>query len=158
MKNFVLVVLVTVLAGCASFQSAVPEGYSGPTATITDTYANHEVSKAHFYALTKVGDIRVEDSGYKTRVDNTGRGFNMTPYMVSREVTNEEQVFTIMGFVQFATDAQGMFGDHMLVTKEVLLKPDTNEKYIVSGKLSKEKSDVWIEDSMGNQYQGKPVD
>lgn len=140
-----------VLSGCVSFQNPVPEGYSGTTATVTDTFTNHKGSTAHFFVLTKVNGNLTEDSGYRTRVTNTGRGFNMTPDMVTRPITTEEQTLTIAGFVQFATDGQGMFGDHMLVQGDIRLIPKPNETYRITGELSKEGSSVWLEDSSGNQ-------
>ena len=154
MKKLGLLFLTFIMTGCVSFQPSIPEGYSGPRATINDTYSNHTGSKAHFYVLTKIDEKSVEDSGYKTRVDNHGRGFNMTPYMVSREVTVDSHVFTIMGFVQFATDGQGMFSDHMMVTKTVNLAPQAGEIYKVAGELNKNGSDVWLEDSNGNKFPG----
>ena len=64
------------LIGYASFQPSIPEGYSGPAAVASDTYSNHRGSTAHFF-LSRVDENSVENSAYKTRVANTGRGFDI---------------------------------------------------------------------------------
>lgn len=157
MKNIFLLVSMLVLTGCVSFKPSIPEGYTGPRATISDSFSNHSGSKAHFYVLSKIGKKSIEDSGYRTRVANHGRGFNMTPQAISREVTTDNQVFTIVGYVQFATDGQAMFGDNMIVRKTVEIAPRAGETYKVVGELRKDGSDVWIEDSKGNKFEGSPV-
>jgi uncharacterized protein YceK len=150
MKKLLLCVLLgAFLSGCVSFKSAIPPGYSGDRATIADTFSDHEGSTAHFYVVNKVNGLDIEDSGYKTRVVNHGRGFNMTPTMVSREIAAVEQNITIAGFVQFATDGQAMFGDSMLVSGDIKFTPNVNETYKVNGKLNKKGSEVWLENSKG---------
>lgn len=149
-KNIITIIAsLILLSGCVAFKSPIPEGYIGSTATISDSYSNHEGSTAHFYIVNKINGQFIEDSGYKTRVVNSGRGFNMTPTMVSRDVATVKQTITIAGFVQFATDGQAMFGDSMLVSGDIVFTPLENETYIVNGKLSKNGSEVWLENSKG---------
>jgi len=107
MRKFAVIILIIMLSGCVSFQPSIPIDYIGERVTLSDSFDNHEGSTAHFYVLTKIDGRSVEDSGYRTRVNNHGRGFNMTPYMVSREVTVVEHVLTFSWFAQFATDAMG---------------------------------------------------
>ena len=150
MKKLLLCVLLAgFLSGCVSFKSAIPPGYTGERATISDTFSDHEGSTAHFYVVNKVNGLDIEDSGYKTRVVNHGRGFNMTPTMVSREIAVVEQNITIAGFVQFATDGQAMFGDSMLVSGDIKFTPNVDQTYKVNGKLNKKGSEVWLENSKG---------
>ena len=73
----------------------------------------------------------------------------MTPTMVSREVATISQIISIAGFVQFATDGQAMFGDSMLVTGDIEFTPVAGERYKVNGKLTKNGSEVWLENSSG---------
>lgn len=148
-KFIILISSIILLSGCVSFKSPIPVGYSGETTSIKDSYSNHEGSTAHFYIVNKINGMFVEDSGYKTRVVNSGRGFNMTPTMVSRQVATIEQMITIAGFVQFATDGQGMFGDSMLVSGDIKFTPNVDESYKVNGKLNKNGSEVWLENSKG---------
>ena len=148
-KLITLITALILLSGCVSFKSPLPEGYSGATSTISDPFSNHEGSTAHFYIVSKVNGLYIEDSGYKTRVVNSGRGFNMTPTMVSRDVAAISQTITVAGFVQFATDGQAMFGDNMLVTGDIEFTPVAGALYKVNGKLTKNGSEVWIESSSG---------
>ena len=157
MRKIVFLLLIVFVSGCVSFQSSIPEGYAGDRATIEDTYSNHTGSTAHFYVLSKIDDKLIMDSGYKTRVVNSGKGFNMTPWMLSREVTTESHVFTLVGFVQFATDGQGLFGDSMMVEKLLRLTPEPGMLYRVTGELSKSGSDIWLEDSSGKKFIGMPI-
>ena len=157
MKKTAYLLLIVFVSGCASFQPSIPEGYAGHTATIEDTYSNHTGSTAHFYVLSKIDDKLIMDSGYKTRVVNSGRGFNMTPQMLSREVTTDSHLFTLVGFVQFATDGQGLFGDSMMVKKSLRLTPEPGMLYRVTGELSKSGSDIWLEDSNGNKFLGTTI-
>lgn len=157
MRKLGISIFILLLSGCVSFQPSIPIDYVGGRATLADSYNNHEGSTAHFYVLTKIDGRSMEDSGYRTRVNNQGRGFNMTPYMVSRDTTIEKHIFTVAGFVQFATDAQGMFGDSMLIEKEITFKPEVNQIYTIKGELSKNGSNVWIEDKNGSKIQGELV-
>jgi hypothetical protein len=150
LKNIIVLISTLILmTGCVAFKSPLPVGYSGATTTISDSYSDHEGSTAHFYIVNKINGLFIEDSGYKTRVANSGRGFNMTPTMVSREVATIEQIITIAGFVQFATDGQAMFGDSMLVSGDIKFTPNVNETYKVNGKLGESGSEVWLENSKG---------
>ena len=80
----------------------------------------------------------------------------MTPVMVSREVTTQEQSFTIKGFVQFASIAESFGKDDMLVEGVTQFTPSANQVYTVRGSLGTAKSKVWIEDSSG-EVVGEPV-
>ncbi|MDH3750979.1 MAG: hypothetical protein OEU40_10315 [Gammaproteobacteria bacterium] len=156
MKNLLSIFMLGVLSGSISFVDSIPEGYAGDRATITDSFANHAGPTAHFFVLSKISGQAVEDSGYRTEVDNYGRGRNMTPVMVSREVTTQEQSFTIKGFVQFASIAESFGKDDMLVEGVTQFTPSANQVYTVRGSLGTAKSKVWIEDSSG-EVVGEPV-
>jgi hypothetical protein len=150
LKNIIVLISALILmTGCVAFKSPIPVGYSGTTTTISDSYSDHEGSTAHFYIVNKINGLFIEDSGYKTRVANSGRGFNMTPTMLSREIATIEQTITIAGFVQFATDGQAMFGDSMLVSGDIKFTPQAHETYKVNGKLDQSGSEVWLENSKG---------
>ena len=85
-----------------------------------------------------------------TRGKYSGQGTNFDPVMVTRDVVPEEAVFTIQGYKFFPTDAQSLFSNNMMVKKEFTFTPEANKKYYVKGKLSKELSQVWMEDESGN--------
>jgi uncharacterized protein YceK len=68
MRKILLLLLVVLLSGCATF-SPVPEGYRGPTSRISDTYDNYSVNSAsaHYYELVAVSGNYVASSFGKTR-------------------------------------------------------------------------------------------
>ena len=143
------------LAGCASFHDPVPAGHSGAVATLSDTYTDYTGSTVQFFILQKVDGKRVLDSAHQTAAGNTGRGFRMVPTIVGRRILPIEQTFTLAGYVQFATDAQALFGDNMLVTGDVRFTPRADEEYFVKGTLGLQKSSIWIEDSKGQPVTAK---
>lgn len=149
-KMAALAVLSSLLVGCGSIYNPLPDGYAGPKAKVVDTYKNHTGSTAHFFELIKVDGKVVDNSGWRTYRVNRGRGFQMTPSMVSREIPTKTQTFTIEGFVYFATDAQAIFGNDMHVVGDMTFTPVANETYFVKGDLDKKGSVVWLEDSKGN--------
>ncbi len=146
----VLFCLSFLVAGCVSFVETLPEGYDGATAKIADSYTNFEGSSAHYFTFAMIDGQYIDNSGNRTRIANQGKGFNMTPVMMTHDVPVKELNITLAGYVYFATDAQGMFGDSMLVEGELTFTPVAEETYTVKGELSKEKSVVWLEDSAGN--------
>ena len=156
-KSIAIGIFLLNLAGCMSFQSSVPEGYSGSTASMNDTYTHHTGSKAHFFVLTEVEDSLVENASYRTRLLNSGRKDELTPYMVSRTVTTQAQQFTIAGFVQHMEDGRTLAGDNMLVSGNVSFNPVASETYSVTGVLNEHHSRVWVEDSKGNIVSEKVV-
>ncbi len=141
--------MCALLTGCITFVEPLPEGYAGETATFVDTHTNFEGSSAHFFTFAEINGQYIRDSGNRTRTQNAGRGFNMTPVMVTQTVPTTEQTFTLAGYVYFATDAQGMFGDSMHVEGDLTFAPVAGETYTVRGELTKPKSSVWLEDSSG---------
>lgn len=156
-KSIAIGIILLNLAGCMSFQSSIPEGYLGSTASVNDTYKHHTGPKAHLFVLTQVDENVIENASYRTRQQNMGRKEIITPYMVTRTITTEEQQFTITGFVQFMIDGQTLIGENMLVSGNVSFDPIANETYSVTGELSQYMSTVWVEDSKGNIVSDKVV-
>ena len=148
MRAFLISVVMITLAGCATYKP-VPDGYSGPTASIKDTYVNKTATSAHYFELNKVNGKYVSSSFGETRGRNYGRGMIFDPVMVEREVLPEEQVFTIVGHVFFPTDAQLLFGNTLKVEGTVKFVPEAGETYLVRGSISESISEVWIENSRG---------
>lgn len=149
MKKYLSLILLVALVGCT--HNPIPEGYDGPTARITDTYQNKEATSAHYFALNKVNKKLVKSSFGETRQKNSGRGTVFTPVMVSREVLPQEQEFNIQAFLFYPTDALSLFSENRFVEKNVIFKPEAGEEYFVKGVLLPDETDVWVENSQGNQ-------
>jgi len=154
MKNLVLALLVSMIAGCAGVYEPVPKGYGGATAEISDSYTNLRSTSAHYFILDKIDDKDVAQSWGQTRQANYGQGFRFTPSMVTRKVLPERQKLTLKGLVFFPTDAQALFGNDMSVDRDIIFTPKAGEKYTVKGTLGKTGSKVWLEDSAGKVVGG----
>jgi hypothetical protein len=72
MKRFAVAASLVVL-GCAT--NPIPEGYTGPKATVRDSGASEGASKVSFYYLSAVNRKTVNESLSETRQENTDAGF-----------------------------------------------------------------------------------
>ena len=69
------VVSLAFLAACVS--SPIPEGYTGPTATIRDSARPESGSRALFFYVAKIDGNAIKDSLAVTRQVNYGRGASL---------------------------------------------------------------------------------
>jgi hypothetical protein len=150
-RSIALLFLSILFTGCASLHNPIPEGYVGPTATVSDSFSNKEASKANYFILNKVDQKPIETSWGKTRYDNYGQGRIFTPSMIDHPLLPKAQLLGIKGLIFFPTDAQLLFGDDLAVEGEFLFTPKAGEQYIVKGIISEKESKVWLEDSSGNK-------
>jgi hypothetical protein len=151
MRTLSIIALLIFFTGCATLHSPVPEGYVGPTATVSDSFSNKEATKAHYFILSKVDQKPIKTSWGKTRSDNYGQGTQFTPSIIDRPVLPKEQLLGIKGLIFFPTDAQALFGDNLAVEGEFQFTPKPGEKYIIKGTISEVVSKVWMEDSSGKK-------
>lgn len=149
LKKYLSLILLIFLVGCA--YNPIPKGYKGPTAMITDTYEKKEESSAQYYVLNSIDKKFITNSFGETRQKNYGRGTVFTPAMVSRDVLPKEQEFKIQAFIFYPTDALSLFSDSQSVEKSIIFEPKADEEYFVKGSISPNGSEVWLEDSQGNQ-------
>jgi len=149
MKTISLILMAVMLTACSTF-NPVPEGYTGPTAVIKDTYSNKAALTAHYFTLLKINDNYVESSFGATRSAYYGQGAYFEPVMVEREVLPESQAFTISAYVFFPTDMQMLFGNTLTVEGTVTFSPEPGESYLVKGELNETRSEVWLENSKGD--------
>lgn len=154
MKLVVIIAAILSMAGCSTFKP-IPENYTGPTATIKDSYATKQSNKAHYFTLNGVDGNYISNSFGATRSANSGRGAAFDPVMSERQVLTKQQTFTIAGFVFFPTDAQLLFGDTLKVSGDIFFAPKEGETYVVKGTVSEALSVVWLEDSEGNLVKEK---
>ncbi len=151
MKNTILVVFTLLTSGCAALYNPLPEGYTGPTAIISDSYSNKENTTAHYFILENVDQKQIDTSWGQTRIDNYGKGARFTPSIIDRKLLPNPQLLGITGLVFFSTDAQLIFGNDLEVKGEFEFTPKAGETYTVRGLVSESESKVWMEDSNGNR-------
>src|SRR6267143_6046593 len=135
MRLIVGAVSLILLSGCATFAPSVPEGYSGPVAIIKDSVKPLSQSKADFFYVSEIDGRRIEDSRVKTLKLNQGRGFNMTPSVMERNVPAQRATFTLVGRTEYAAPILALTNTVYQVTGKVTFSPETYRSYVVRGEL-----------------------
>lgn len=149
MKKTAAILLLLLLASCATYKP-VPEGYSGPTAYITDSGRAEDGRKAQIFALTDIDGNRIMNSFWASTNASQGQGFALTVVISNRQVPAKPMKVTLKGSHATAAPihamASQMAGTFFSVEGTVDFSPQPDGKYAVRGELKKDASAVWIED------------
>jgi hypothetical protein len=145
------------LAACVS--SPIPEGYTGPTATIRDSARPESRSRAIFFYVAKVDGNAIRGSLAETRAVNHGRGFSLTPKVIERKVPARPLVLTLEGRTAYGAPVQEMFNSKTMysVDATVEFEPVPDRAYVVSGILQQDKTEIWLADEATGERVGKVV-
>ena len=144
------------LGACATYEP-VPKEYTGPTASVTDSGASEDGTKARMFAFMAIDGNRIWNAFSASASASYGRGASLTTVFPERKVQARPMKVLIRG--SHATGApihamaSQMAGTFFSVEGTVDFTPEAGSTYTVKGELAKEKSSVWIEDSST----GKPV-
>jgi hypothetical protein len=146
--------LTAALVGCASYKP-VPDGYTGPVATVTDSGVVEDQSKAQLFVLAEVDGNRITNSFGASAQASYGQGFSLTTHIVERQVPAKSMTVVLRGSHTTGAPIQAIFsqvaGTFFSVEGPVAFSPKENGKYVVNGELKKEGSSVWIEDAETKQ-------
>ena len=146
MKRLTLLVLVSVwLVGCTTFQPSIPEGYTGPIATIKDSEKRIDGGKADMFYLSHIDGNEIRSSHKATRSASHGLGNTLKTVLLENEVPTGSHVFSIVGKTVYAMPSRAMTGTVYEVKGDIEFSPLTNGKYIVKGILTEGKCAVWLE-------------
>ncbi|MGQ0711712.1 MAG: hypothetical protein ACT4NV_18410 [Rhodoferax sp.] len=143
------------VSGCATQYQPVPEGYSGPTATIRDSGFAEDSTKAQMFAVVEIDGERVMNAFWASAQRSHGQGPMLSTEYPERKVKAVPQRLTLSG--SHATGApihamaSQLLGTFFSVEGVVEFTPQPNGVYVVKGELSKAKSSVWIEDAQTGQ-------
>lgn len=152
------VFLLASLSGCATFAPSVPEGYTGPVAIIKDSVKPLSQSKADFFYISEINEQRIEDSRLRTLRMNQGRGFNMSPSVIERNVPARMATFTLVGRTEYAAPILALTNTVYQVTGRITFSPETYRSYVVRGELSENYSAVWLEDEATGKTVGEKIE
>jgi len=148
-RNLAALIAATALAGCATY-NPIPEGYTGPIATITDSGHAEDGSKAQLFALTDIDGNHIMNSFWASANASEGRGFSLTVVISERKIPAKPMKATLKASHTTAAPihaiASKMAGTFFSVEGTADFEPKPNGKYVVKGELSKGGSSVWIED------------
>lgn len=146
-----VLVAAAVLGGCATVNPSVPAGYTGPTATIKDSALATSSSRADFFYLASIDGKEIEESRGATMKANFGKGLNMTPVVIERQVPVQALRLEIVGRTQHAAPIQALTSTEYQVKGVLQFTPEANKVYVVKGELGNEYSGVWlVEEATGN--------
>jgi hypothetical protein len=150
MRVAVALLMAVMLTGCAAYKP-VPEGYTGPIATVADSGHAEDRTKAQLFALTDIDGNRIMDSFWASANASHGRGFALTVVISKRQVPAKPMKATLMASHTTAAPIQAiagkMAGTFYSVEGTVDFMPKANGRYVVRGELKKTGSSVWIEDA-----------
>jgi len=150
MKSFVLALTLVALSGCATYQ-AVPAGYQGPLAYITDSVEPEDGSKARIFAVMEIDGNRVANSFSGSSEASAGRGFALSTRVTTRMVPPKPMKLTLRGSHATAAPIHAMAsqlaGTFFSVEGLVDFDPKPETRYVVKGVLNKASSSVWIEEA-----------
>lgn len=151
--------LMLLLGGCVTYVPTIPEGYSGPRATVRDTALTHSSSKVDFFVAERVNGGAIESSINKTLAANYGRGFMMDPKFIEHELPAGKAVtISVRGRTEYAAPILALTQAVYEVKGEISFTPEDGHIYAVKGTLGENYSAVWIEDTGTQQVVGRKVE
>ena len=144
----VVLALLLAVSGCAPLP-AVPDGYPGPTARVSDSREYENGGKAAFFVLAAINGRPIETSLEASRRASYGKGFSLSAQYIERQVPAESMRVKLIGTHQTVAPIHEIFsrlGGHFQSVEGVVdFKPASNGNYIVKGELNSSGSAVWIE-------------
>ncbi|NUU04091.1 hypothetical protein [Herbaspirillum robiniae] len=146
------------LSACATYKTAIPEGYAGPTALLKDSSDVYSMSKADiFYTLSVNGD-EIDNARFATRRANEGRGAIMAVQKVQRPIPAQPLKVGVSARTVYAAPIMAMANTVYAVKGIVSFTPETGKTYVVRGKLSPTYSAVWIEEEASKSVVGEKIE
>ena len=144
----ILAFLTLLCSGCAPLP-AVPDGYSGPTARVSDSREYENGGKAAFFVLAAINGRPIDTSLEASRRASYNKGFSLSAQYIERQIPVEPMKVKLIGTHQTAAPIHEIFsrlgGYFQSVEGVVDFNPVPNGNYIVKGELSPNGSAVWIE-------------
>ena len=150
MRKLLFLIIPILLHGCAAYQP-IPEGYKGPTATVTDSGFAENGSKAQFFVLAEINGNRIRNSFGASANASYGQGFALTPVYVQRKIPARPMQIKLVGSHATAAPIHSLFsraaGTFLSVEGIVSFTPKPNGRYVIKGELKENGSSIWIEDA-----------
>jgi hypothetical protein len=140
--------LAVALSACATTAKLVPDGYTGPTATIKDsTRVSRGDSCGDFFFLNEYAGKSADNALQASARDNAGSGMTFSVvHDFSRPVPASSANFFIVGRTHCAAPIQELTGTVRLVGGNVDFTPQDGKVYVIKGELTSDHSAVWLED------------
>lgn len=153
-KLITLAAALTLLSGCATYKP-IPEGYSGPTATIADSYIREDSSKGQLFVLAAYDGHQIDNGISATRRATEGQGFHLSVQDALRRVPAKPFKAKLVATHVTGAPIHELYsrarGTFFSVEGEIEFTPAPDGDYIVRGELKEDGSSVWIEDARTKQ-------
>jgi hypothetical protein len=137
------------LAACATHHNPVPDGYTGPVATLIDTGTTEDGSRARIFYVESIDDIRIDNARSATRRSSYGTGMSLHMRTHERQIPVRAMKLKLIGshvvaapIHEIASRAAGTFFE---VEGVIEFTPQPGATYLVRGDLKKQGSSVWLE-------------
>lgn len=160
MKSSFAMLSLLLLSGCAAnAYKPVPDGYAGATANIADSHNAISTSKVEFFYVEKIDGHAVENSRINSLAANRGRGMNMAPVMVQRNVPAAKPTsLDIVGRTEYAAPILSMTNTVYQVKGKIDFTPEPGKRYVVRGELGEARSAVWLEEEASRRLIGNKIE
>ncbi len=147
---------VLILSSCASrnFYDAHELNYKGDVVTISDSMGKFSGRSAHFFTVSKVGDLRVWNSA-DASIQSGPYGGRLNPSVVSRDVRVGKTRLTLLAGRAVVAPVDSWFGSsYLYISKEIEVELNKGQSYIVTGVVGQEYTKVSLLDGDGNIIAG----
>lgn len=144
----VIAIAASLLAACDTMPKPVPDGYTGPVATLKDSTKVARMDKCgDFFFLNEYNGKDADSVFQATARDNRGKGVMfMVLKEFSRPVPARTARFFIVGRTTCAAPIVELSTQILLVGGNVEFTPEPDGVYVIKGELAQDHSAVWIED------------
>ena len=154
-KECIALLAFLALSGCATTYNPIPEGYTGPTAKVSDSGLYEDNMKGQFFIMEAIDGNTIDNSIIATRKASHGKGFYLSSRYIDRLVPAKSMKVKLVATHQTAAPiheiTSRVLGTFFRVEGEVNFNPSPGGTYIVKGDLKKDGSSVWIEDENTKQ-------
>jgi hypothetical protein len=159
MKKLTIFLSLLLLTGCATAYMPVPEGYTGPTSNLSDSFNPISSSQVEFFYVRAVDGHDIDNSLFASRAANEGRGMSMTPVLIQRPIpASKPTSVTLIARTEYAAPILALTNTVFQVKGNLDFTPAPAKRYIVRGKLSEDYSSVWLEDEDTHEVIGKKIE
>lgn len=153
-RIFLFCVVLSLIQGCATYQSSMPDSYKGETARIQDTETRIDDGKADLFYLSHVDGGKIRNSRLLSLQRSYGQGGLLTTDLQEHFVPAAEQTITIVGRTTYAMPLRAMLATVYEVKGDIVFSPKPGAVYVIKGQLSDEESMVWLEDATSGEIVG----
>lgn len=138
-----------ILTACATHYNPVPDGYTGPVATVIDTGVTEDGTRARIFYVESIDDVRIDNARSATRRSSYGTGMSLHMKTHQRQIPVRAMKLKLVGshvvaapIHEIASRAAGTFFE---VEGVIDFTPQPGATYLVRGDLKKQGSSVWLE-------------